>query len=161
MPAVGGLGENRPVKFQMFNHTLWGQWEEFSDNFTYFFLADFSSSAGVYENRDRLSYADGVGQLDFAGVGQAGSDDVFGYISCHIACGSVDFSGVFSAEAAATVSAFSAVGIDDDFSARDAAITFWAADYESACWVNVENDVLVNKSFWQGGEYNFINDLFP
>ena len=93
---------------------------------------------GVNINRKRVCDANDVRQLDFADVSKACGDDIFCDVSSHIACGPVNFGGVFAAKATSTVSAASAVSINDDFSACDAAITFWAAYYESACFVDVD-----------------------
>jgi hypothetical protein len=58
------------------------------------------------------------------------------------------------------VPAASAVSVNDDFSACDAAITFWAAYDEPAGFVDVEYDVLINKTLWQDGQNNLFDDLF-
>ena len=41
-------------------------------------LGDMRGAKGVDHDRQRLGHADGVGQLDFAAVGQAGGDHVLG-----------------------------------------------------------------------------------
>ena len=145
----------------MGNHLLGGQRENLSYDFADFFLAYFCCSLGVHQYRDRLGYSNDVSELEFAGVGQTGCDDIFGDVSSHIACGPVNFSGVFAAEAAAAVAASSAISVNDDFSAGNAAVSFRAAYDESACLIDMKNDVLINKPFRQNRQDNFFDDLFP
>ena len=144
MSAVAGLRVNRPFKFQVVNHSLWSEREKFADDLAQFFIADFARAFCIDEDRKRVSEADDVRQLNFAGVREAGRDDVLGDVSCHIACGPVNFCGVFAAEASAAVSAFSAVGIDDNFSAGQAAVAGGAADDKFARRVDVKDRAFID-----------------
>src|SRR5579872_6810652 len=91
--------------------------------------------------------ADGVGELDLGTAREFGSDDVFGDVASHVAGAAIDFRGVFAAEGTAAVGAAAAVAVDDDFSSGEAGVAVWAADYEFAGGVDVENDVVVPQVF--------------
>jgi len=123
-------------------------------------FVDFGCAFGVNHYADRVGYADGVAELYFAGVGQAGGHDILGDITGHIAGGAVNLGWVFAAEGPAAVSAASAVGIDDNFASRQAAVAFGAADLEPAGGVNMEDDFLIHKFFRQDGHNDLLND-FP
>ena len=160
MSAIGSLGVNRAGKLQMLNHTLGRHREKVPDDFADFLFADFSRAGGVNKDGNRLCHADSIRQLDFAGICEACGDDVFCDVTSHIACGPVDFCGVFATEASAAVPSPAAIGVDDDFSACDAAVAFWASDDEPACRVDVKYDVFVNEFIRQDGDDNFLDYLF-
>ena len=69
---------------------------------------------------NRAGYADGISQLDFAFVSQAGSDDVLGDVTSCIGSRTVDFCGVLAGESTAAMTSHAAIGIDDDLAAREA-----------------------------------------
>ena len=47
-------------------------------------ISDKSRTKAINMYGDRLAYADRIGQLDKAAVGDASIDDCLGYIACHI-----------------------------------------------------------------------------
>jgi len=142
------------------DHASGGQGEEFPHEGFEPAFVDFGGLFSVDQDADGFGDADGVRQLDFTGVGQSCGDDIFGNIAGHIAGGAVHLGGVFSAEGAAAVAASSAVGIDDDFSAGQAAIPFGAADFKSSGRVDMKDGVVVNQFFGQNGQDDFFNDFF-
>ncbi|ENN86352.1 hypothetical protein RHSP_20207 [Rhizobium freirei PRF 81] len=88
-------------------------------------------------DRQRLSDADSVGQLDRAAIGKAGSNDVLCEVAGSIGCGTVDLGRVLAGESAAAMRSSTAVGIDDDLAAGQAGIAVRAADDELAGGVDV------------------------
>ncbi|MBA7470110.1 hypothetical protein ES707_05387 [subsurface metagenome] len=57
------------------------------------------------------------------------------------------------------MAASSAVGIDDDFSAGQAAIAFWASYYEFAGGIDVIYNVSVHETLRQNGQDDFFDYL--
>src|SRR5690606_17147902 len=98
---------------------------------------------GVDRDRGRLGHADGVGDLDFATLGEAGSDDVLGHVTTGVGGRTVNLGRVLAGEGAAAVAGHAAVGVDDDLAAGQAAVAHRAADHELAGRVDVELGVFV------------------
>src|SRR5690606_14804978 len=71
-------------------------------------VADLAGAEGVDRHRGRLRHADGVGHLDLATIGQAGSDDVLGHVTTGIGGAAVDLGRVLAGEGAATVTGHAA-----------------------------------------------------
>jgi len=103
MAAVSSVKINGSIQLQIINHSPRREREKFPDEPAYLLLAYLRSPFGINKDRNRLSDTDCVRELDFAGVGKAGSDDVLCDVTGHIACCPVNFGGVFSAEGAAAV----------------------------------------------------------
>ena len=97
------------------------------------------------QHAHRLGDADGVGQLHFAAVGQAGGDDVLGHVPGHVGGAAVDLGRILAAEGAAAVPAPAAVGVDDDLAAGQAAVAVRAADHEPAGRIDVVRDLAVDQ----------------
>ncbi len=140
--AAGGGGVDGFAEGEGFDDALGGEGEDVADGAG---DADGVGAVGalaVDEDAGGFGDADGVAELDFAGGGQAGGDDVLGDVSGHVGGGAIDLCGVFSAEGAAAVSCVPAVGIDDDFSACESGVAVWAADFEAAGGVDVDFDAV-------------------
>ncbi len=110
---------------------------------------------GIDVHAHRLGNADGVGQLHFAAIGQAGGDDVLGHVAGHVGGAAIDLGRVLAAERAAAVPAPAAVGVDDDLAAGQAAVAVRAADDELAGRVDVVLDLAVD----QVGRQQRLDDL--
>jgi len=160
MAAMGSVKINWSIQLQIINHCPRREREKVTNELTDFFLTYLRCSLGINKDRYRLSDTDCVRELDFTGVGKAGSDDVLCDVTGHIACASIDFGGVFSAETAAAMTTSAAVSIDDDFPSCQAAIGVRAAIDEPACRVYVVNDFFVDELFRKNGQYDFFDDLF-
>src|SRR5207244_10978419 len=93
----------------------------------------------------RSRIADGVGQLDFARLGEPGGDDVLGDVSGHVRGRAIDLGRVFAAECPAAVPAPPAVGIDDDLAAGQSAVAVRPAFEEDAGGIDVKDDVVVDQ----------------
>src|SRR5690606_6946161 len=91
-------------------------------------LGDLVGAEGVDRDRSRLRHADGVGNLDFATLGQAGGNDVLGHVTTGIGCRTVDLGWVLAGEGAATVTGHAAVGVDNDLASGQAAVAHRPAD---------------------------------
>ncbi|RMU72680.1 hypothetical protein ALP24_05656 [Pseudomonas syringae pv. aptata] len=92
-----------------------------------------------------MSDADGVGHLDLATLGQAGSDDVLGDVTTGVGGRTVNLRWVLAGECTATVTGHSAVGVHDDLAAGQTAVAYRATDDEVAGRVDVELGVLVQQ----------------
>ena len=68
-------------------------------------VGDLAGAVGVDVHADRLGDADGVGELHFAALGQAGGDDVLGDVAGHVGGAAIDLGRVLAAEGAAAVAA--------------------------------------------------------
>ena len=102
---------------------------------------DFAGAVGVDVDADRFGDADGVGELHFAAVGEAGGDDVLRDVAGHVGGAAVDLGWILAAEGAAAVTAPAAVGVDDDLAAGETAVAVRTADDELAGRVDVIIDV--------------------
>ena len=108
-----------------------------------FVVADFAGAKGVDVNRQRLRFADGISDLRFAAVGQAGRDDVFGDVAHHVAGAAIHFCRIFARKRAAAVTAHAAVGVHDDFATGQAGVALRAADDETARRVDEDFDFVI------------------
>ena len=129
------LPVDRAAKLEVADDRTWPQIEVFVDQFFDLFIADLARAEGLDVDTQWLGHADGVGELDFAAVGEAGGDDVFGNPSGCVGTAAVDFGAVFAAEGAATVPAHAAVGVDDNFATGQAGVAHRAADDKATCRV--------------------------
>ena len=120
------------------------------------FEANFFSIEGIEADGDGMGMANGVGELDFHTIGEAGGDNVLGNISTHVGCASVDFGGVFSTEGATPVATRPAVGIDDDFATGETTIALGSADDEATGRINEKFCAPIEHLFWE----NFANEFF-
>ena len=100
-------------------------------------IGDFACTECIYQNGNGFCNADSVSQLYFTFACNAACNNVLCNVSCCVACGTVYLCGVFAAECAAAVGSVTAVGVNDDLSACQAAVALRAADNESACGVDV------------------------
>ena len=120
------------------------------------FEANFFSIESIEADGDGMGMANGVGELDFHTVGQAGGDNVLSNIATHVGCAAVDFGGIFSTEGATPVATRPAVGIDDDFAAGETAIAFGSPDDEATSGINEKFCAPIEHLFRE----NFADELF-
>ena len=92
---------------------------------------------GIDVNADGLRVTDGIGELEFATLGETGGDDVFRDVAAHVGGGTVNLARVFAGEGAASVTAHASVGVDDDLASGEAAVTLGSADDEKTGRVDV------------------------
>ena len=120
---------------------------------------ELAGAEGIDQHADRLGYADGVGQLDFAAVGKAGGHDVLGDVARHVGRRAVDLCRILAAEGAAAVTAHAAVGVDDDLAAGQAGVAHGAADHKAAGGVDVVLGVLVEQLRGENGLDDVLEDV--
>ncbi len=104
-----------------------------------------AGAEGVQRDRRRLSHTDGVGHLNFAALGQTGSDDVLGHVTTGVGRRTVNLRWVLAGERTATVTGHAAVGVDDDLAAGQTTVAYRATNDEVAGRVDVELGVLVQQ----------------
>src|SRR5207302_9761761 len=100
------------------------------------------AAVGVDPDIEGVGIADGVGELDFALLGQAGGDDVLGDVAGHVGGRAIDLGRVFAGEGAAAVPAAAAVGVHDDLASGEAAVAVRPADQEAAGRIDVAADAI-------------------
>lgn len=150
MAVVGGGGVDGFEEIELGDNVRRLKGEDFEDGFEDFGVV--ASAKGVDVDAQGLGVADGVGELDFATGSEAGGNDVFGNPAAHVGSGAVHFTGVFPGEGASSVTAGSAVSIDDDFTTSEAGVTLGATDDELAGGVN--------EKFGVSGDHLLGDDLF-
>ena len=128
---------DRAFQVEVFDDRCGTQVKVFVYDFCDFVIRDFACAECVNQYGNGFCNADRVSQLNFTFCCCAGSYDVFRNVSCCVASGTVYFCRVFTGESAAAVSCVTTVCINDDFSACQTGVTHRAADYESACRVDV------------------------
>ena len=92
----------------------------------------------------RLTDANGIGQLHFTTSGQFRGNNILGDMACHVGGTAVDFGAILAAEGTTTVPAPTAVGVDNDLSAGNAAVSDRATDNEATGRIDVDDGVLVH-----------------
>ena len=100
-------------------------------------FVDLSGTEGVDAYADGLSHADGVGQLNLGPRCETCGHDVLGDVAGHIGSAAVHLAGILSAESTAAVATHTAVGVDDDLSTGEPAVTHGAPNDKSARGVDV------------------------
>ena len=103
---------------------------------------DMRGSEGVDIDAHGVGFADCICDLNQHTVGDACSDEVLGYVPGGISGRAVYLGGVFAREGAAAVSAVSAVGVDNDFTACEACVTCRTANDEFACRIDMEDIIM-------------------
>src|SRR5260370_21250819 len=91
---------------------------------------DLLGSESIHQDADGIGNPDGVSQLHFAAVGQAGGDDVLRDVARHICGGTVHLRRVLDAGCAASVTAHATLSVHDDLASGKNRITHHAADAE-------------------------------
>ncbi|MNH10771.1 hypothetical protein D3C79_702600 [compost metagenome] len=80
--AVGcGFAVDRLQQVHHLDQAVWAQIEELTHQQGQLFGRHFLGTEGFHHDGGWLRHADGVGNLDLAAVGQAGSNDVFRHVA--------------------------------------------------------------------------------
>ena len=103
---------------------------------------DLFGTEAVDHDADRMSHADGVGDLDLAAIGETGGHDVLGHVTSGVGSRTIDLRRVLAREGAAAVPAETAVGVDDDLAPGQPGVAHGPADDELAGRVDVELGLL-------------------
>src|ERR1700730_10310957 len=105
----------------------------------------------VNQYAHRFGYADGVGELDLAAVGQAGSHDILGNVPRHVGRRAVDLGRILAAEGAAAVTSHAAVGVHDNLASGKTGVAHGAADHETSGGIDVVLGIFVEQLGGDGG----------
>ena len=154
--VVGGFRVNGATEAEMANDLGRAEIKGLVYGFLDSFEANFFSIEGIEANGDGMGMANGVGELDFHTIGEAGGDNVLGDIATHVGGAAVDFGGIFPTEGATPVATRPAVGIDDDFAAGETAIAFRSPDDEATGRINEKFCAPIEHLFRE----NFTDELF-
>ena len=96
MTVVGGLAVDRAEEVELGDDVGGFEGEDGFDSFLDVFLVHLVCAEGVDVDAHGLRVADGVGELHFAAVCEAGGYDIFRDIAAHVGCAAVHFRWVFS-----------------------------------------------------------------
>ena len=152
----GGLLVHGVDQVQHLDDAVRAQVEMLADQLLDLVVADLAGAESGDRNRRRLGHANGVADLHFGAVGNAGGHDVLGHVTCRVSRRAVDLGRVLAAERATAVTGPAAVGVDDDLAAGQAAVAHGAADHELAGRVDVELGALVQPL----GRQHRLDDFF-
>ena len=130
MAVGGGLAEDRPVQVEVPAECTGSQVELVLDQPRDLGVGELARAEGLDHQRDRLGYADRVGDLNLAALREAGGDDVLGDVAGRVGGRAVDLRRVLAGEGAAAVAGHPAVGVDDDLAAGEPGVADRAADHE-------------------------------
>ena len=155
MAVICGFRINRAQQLELPYDVGWFETENFLRCGCYFPVVHDARAECVDADGDGVGIADGVGELDFAALGQAGGDDVFRDITAHVRGAAIDLARILAAERAAAVAAHAAVGIDDNLAAGQATVALRSTDDEAAGRVD-ENLRVAGQHFLR---QNFLDDL--
>ena len=85
-----------------------------------------------------MCYTDRIGELDLTLVSQSCCYDILCNVTCCICCGTVYLGAVLTGECAAAVTSVSTVGVYDDLTSGQSAVSVRSTDYETAGRVDEE-----------------------
>merc|ERR1712137_498156 len=89
-------------------------------------------AVGLYEERQRLRHADGVGELDQGSLAEAALHHGLGHLPAHVCRTAVHLRGVLAREGASAMCSPATVGVNDDLAACKPSIALRATDDELA-----------------------------
>src|SRR6266851_837151 len=112
-------------------------------------FVDLAGARRVDIDGKRFRYADGIGELDGAALGEAGGDDVLGEIARGVGRRAVDLGRILAGEGAAAMRRGAAIGVDDDLATGKSRIAVRATDNEAAGWVDVEMVLIAHPALGQ------------
>lgn len=103
-----------------------------------------AGTIGVNENRQRLSNADGVRELDEGTASKTASDERLGDPASGVRSRTVDLGEVLSGESTSTVGTPTTVGVDNDLTACETGVTLRTTDNEATGGLDL--DIGVNQT---------------
>lgn len=136
---------DRLLEVELGDQLAGGEGEVLADEVGEALVGEASGAKSVDVDRDRLSDADSVGELNFALAGEARSDEVLGDVASGVRSGAVNLGRIFSGEGAAAVTTFAAVGVDDDLTSRESSVALGATDHEASGGVDVDDGLVVEE----------------
>ena len=124
---VDGLGQ-----IQLLDDDTGAQVEVVADDLDKLVRCLLRGAVGVDVDREGLSNADGVRELDEGAASEAGGDEGLGDPATDVGSRAVDLGEVLAGEGTTTVSTPATVGVDDDLAAGQTGIALGATDDEEA-----------------------------
>ena len=94
----------------------------------------------------RFCHTDGIADLHQHLITNACSHHVLGNVAGSIGSRTVNLRRVLARESTTTVSSLSAIGIDDNLTARQTSISMGAANHELTCWIDKVFDVVAKET---------------
>lgn len=150
--------KKKPISNSLYNLSR-SQVEVFLDDGQQLRLVEVGRSVIEDGDRERLSQADGVADLDQAAAANAGLDQRLGHPAGSVSCRAVDLGEVLAGESAASVRPPTAVRVDDDLATGETGVALRAADDEVAARVNVHDRVLVEILLRNHNFHDLLHDL--
>src|SRR4051812_33195240 len=126
------LRVDRPQQVEVADDRGGTQVEDLHDRVLDGLVGDRAGAERVDEHADGTGFADRVGDLNLAPLGEPGSDDVLRDPAHGVRRRTVDLRRVLAAEGAAAVASHAAVGVDDDLAAGQPGVAHRPADFEAA-----------------------------
>ena len=120
----------------------------------------FSGPESIHHDRRRFRDADRIRDLNFAAICEAGGHDVLGHITRRVSGRAIDLGWILAGERAAAVARKSAVGVDNDLAASEAAVADGTADDEPPGRIDVELGALVQPFLRQHRQHDFFHHGF-
>src|SRR3989344_6444115 len=92
-----------------------------------------------------MSYTNRISNLHLAFISQSSSDYVLRYVSCHVACRTVDLGRIFSTETSSTRLAHSTITINNSLPSSQSAVSQSSAYYKPSCTIYNKLCILVQQ----------------
>ena len=143
MTVSSSLLVDRAAKIQHLDDACRSEVEVLTKNLYQFLIGKFTGAEGIYSYGSRSCYTDCIGKLNLTLVSQSCSNDVLRCVTCCVSCGTVYLGAVFSGECAAAVTGISAVGVYDDLTSGQSAVSVRSADNETSSRVDEELGVCI------------------
>ena len=159
MPVCRGHPVDRTLELEGFDDSLGREFEVVSDQPFETVGIDLFGSEGVHADGGRLGHSDRVTELHFATVTEFSRHQVLRDVACHVGRAAIDLRRILAAEGAATMSSGSTVGVDDDLSSREPAVSVGSASFEATGRVRMDDDVVVVE-ITEDGLDDVCDDLF-
>src|SRR6266851_8972505 len=148
--AIGrGPRVNRLVEAEMGTDAARREIEKLLQQGRELVFVDLAGARRVDIDGKRFRYADGIGELDGAALGEAGGDDVLGEIARGVGRRAVDLGRILAGEGAAAMRRGAAICVDDDLATGKSRIAVSATDNEAAGWVDVEMVLIAHPALGQ------------
>src|SRR4030095_7240918 len=98
MPVVGCFAVDRTKQIELLDDFGWLEIENFPDRALELFFVYLSGAESIDAHADRFGMPDGVGELNFASVGQTGGDDILRHPASHVSGAAIHLRWIFPGE---------------------------------------------------------------
>src|SRR5258708_4961061 len=130
MTVSGGFLVNRARQIEHFPQSEGGEVEMRTHDLRETLIRKLPRAEGFDHDGGRVGDADGIGELHFAPLGQAGGDDVLGDIARRISGRAIHLGRVLARKRAPAMAGAATIRVDDDLAPRQAPIPHRSAHYE-------------------------------